>query len=100
MSKLTRNGTTEAHGRTWPMYEHEAFSVEVLGNIEASSVESAEDIRTELEAVLSKYGVTVRVYPVLVLGMSPEDQAEKEELDRQALAAAGYTGLPSWGHRV
>lgn len=82
-----QNGTTTAHGKTWPNYEREAFQVEVSGVVDAESMESAEALRAELDQVLSRYGVDVRVEPVLVIYMKPEDREEKEELDRRALAA-------------
>lgn len=81
---LQQNGTTEAHGRIWSMYEREAFSVEALGCISRDTVESADQLASELRAVLDKYGVEVRVEPVTVLFMSPDDQAEKEALDAKA----------------
>lgn len=81
-------GTIQAHGRTWPTYERPAFSVDVVGQIDAKEVESAEQVAVELRAALDRYGVTVRVYPVNVLSMSPEDQAEKTALDEKAIAAA------------
>lgn len=78
-------GTSHAHGRTWPLYERDAFSVEVVGQVDANDIKSAESLAAELRAVLDRYGVTVRVYPVKVMEMSPEDKAEKEELDAQAV---------------
>lgn len=78
-------GTTAAHGRVWPLYERPAFNVDVLGSIDATTVESAEAVASELRSVLDKYGVDVRVYPVNVLFMSPEDQAEKKALDELAI---------------
>jgi hypothetical protein len=82
-----RNGETRAHNRTWPMYHRDAYNVEVVGSIEAHSAESAEQLRSELEEVLGRHGVTVRVYPVGVFFMSPADQAEKNALDEKAIAA-------------
>lgn len=85
MSTRVQNGTTEAHGRTWPLYQREAFSVEVVGSIDAGDFESAELLQRELHDLLNRYGVKVRVTPVLVLEMSPEDQAEKNALDEQSI---------------
>lgn len=87
MSTRVQNGTTEAHGRTWPLYQREAFSVEVVGSIDASDFDSAELLQRELHVLLNHYGVEVRVTPVLVLEMLPEDLAEKHVLDEQAIAA-------------
>jgi RecJ-like exonuclease len=88
VGKLKRNGTTTAHGRIWPLYEREAFNVTLNGSIDRADVESAEALKAELDAVLRQYGVEVTVEPVLVLFMSPEDQAEKNALDELALKAA------------
>lgn len=81
-------GTTTAHGRTWPMYEREAFQVEVGGSVSQDTVESAEALASELRTVLDKYGLSVEVVPVKVLFMSPEDQAEKNALDEAAIKRA------------
>ena len=86
MTELVQNGTCTAHGRTWPMYERQAFSVDVVGTIDAQDAESAEQIASELRAVLDKYDVTVKVEPVSVFEMTPEDQAEKNALSEAALA--------------
>ena len=83
---MLQNGTTTAHGRTWPLFERPAFSVDVVGSIDRDSVESAETLANELRAVLDKYGVGVKVVPVNVLLMRPEDQAEKNALDEAAVA--------------
>lgn len=78
-------GTTYAHGRTWPMYSRAAYIVDVVGSVDASTVESAEKLAAELRIVLDRYGVEVKVNPVTVLFMQPEDQAEKNALDEQAI---------------
>lgn len=83
---MIQNGTHQSHGRTWPLYQQEAFSVEVMGTINAQDFESAELLQRELHELLDRYGLKVRVVPVLVLFMLPEHQAEKEALDEAALA--------------
>lgn len=85
MSTRIQNGTAEAHGKTWPLYERNGFRVET--SVVVDSPESAEALKAQLEAVLSQYEGAVGCYSILILEMSPEDQAEKEELDRRALAA-------------
>lgn len=72
-------GTNEERGRTWPMYETPAFSVDVVGHIDAKDVESAEQIAAELRTVLDRYGVEVKVSPVNVI-------AEKDSLDEKQIA--------------
>jgi hypothetical protein len=91
-SNFQQNGTMAAHGHVWPIYERAAFSVDVVGSIDADSVDSAggaEVIAAELRAVLDKYGVGVKVSPVAVDFMSSEDQAEKDTLDEQAIKREG-----------
>lgn len=83
-----QNGTTTAHGRTWPLYERSAFTVEVAGSIDAGDIESAEALKVRLLEALEPLGVEVNVSPILVLEMSPEDQAEKNALDEVALREA------------
>jgi hypothetical protein len=83
---VLQNGTTTAHGRTWPMFERPAFTVDVVGSIDRDSVESAETLAIELRAVLDRYGVEVKVTPVIVLFMRPEDQAEKDALDEASIS--------------
>lgn len=78
-------GWLRAHGRTWPSYQREAFSVEVSGAVDKDSVESAEALASELRAVLDKHGLTVRVYSVTVDFLLPEDQAERTALDQLAI---------------
>lgn len=82
---MIQNGTITAHGKTWPLYEHTAFSVEVNGSIPVESADSLEAMRDELDSVLNKYGVEAQIRMVQVLSLSPDDQAEKEALDAQAV---------------
>lgn len=84
MSTRVQNGTTIAHGHEWPLYERPTFAVDVTGYIDAADLPDAEILAAALRAVLDRYGVKVRVYPVMVHFMSPEDKAEKNELDEQA----------------
>lgn len=88
--QMVQNGITSAHNKTWPLYQRQVFSVEVLGSIDASDFESAELLQRELHDLVSRYGLKVTVTPVLVLEMSPEDQAEKHSLDDKAAKKAGY----------
>lgn len=81
MKSMIQNGTTQAHGRTWPMYERQAYGVKVCGSINLASLPDAETLQMQLGALLNPYGMTVELYPVLVLEMTPEDQAEKNALD-------------------
>lgn len=78
---MIQNGTTTAHGKTWPMYERRAYGLKVSGSIDAASRTEAMVLQAQLNALLKPYGMTVELYPVVVLGMSPEDQAEKNRLD-------------------
>lgn len=78
-------GTTAAHGRTWPMYERSAFQVEVEGQIAGLGRVHAERLLADLQQMLNPYGVTVKLTDVTVVFMSPEDQAEKDELDEKAI---------------
>lgn len=75
--------TTTAHGKTWSLVERPAFKVEVLGTVPP---ESAEALKAELLAISERYGIVTKVRLTTVLGLSPEDQAEFEELDRLAMA--------------
>lgn len=81
------NGYTTAHGKTWPMWEREAFSVEIEGRIEVDSAKEAEDLKNDLLAALP-LGVKVNIIPVSVVAMSEEDQAEKDALDKAAMNRA------------
>jgi hypothetical protein len=83
---MIQNGTRQAYGRVWPVYERPAYDIEIVGAVDAESVESAEHLENELREVLDKYGLTVKVQRVLVQELSPEDQAEKNALDQIAIA--------------
>jgi len=83
-------GTTQAHGRTWPLYEREGFQVEVHGIIDADDEHSANAIRDTIRLALEVYqnsDLDVRVVPITRLFMSPEDEAERDALDEKAIAA-------------
>lgn len=82
---MKRNGITTAHGRTWPMYERKAYTVEILGNV---LPECAESLKAELLAIGERYGLTPKVRPLTVLFMLPEHQAEKNALDEAALTVS------------
>lgn len=78
---MNQNGSIQAHGRTWPMYEREGYGTEISGTVPPGSVEA---YRTELLALCARYGITPKVQPIMVLEMKPEDQAEKNRLDAEA----------------
>lgn len=79
---LKRNGTMEAYGKTWPLYEYPSYSVEVVGYIPAESADSMEALRDELDEVFNKYGVKAQIRLVQKLRLSPRDQAEHDTLER------------------
>lgn len=85
-----QNGTISAHGRTWPTWSRDAYWVVITGEIDAGLAESAESLKAELEKLVEPHGLRVRVSSAQVSEMAPEDLAEKNELDRQAMAASGY----------
>lgn len=78
-------GTTQAHGRVWPVYEKPAFSLEVTGVLEFETRNEAIGVETTLRDALRNYPVEIKLVPVTVLLMSPEDQAEKDRLDQESL---------------
>lgn len=78
---MTQNGTITAHNRTWPLYERAAFSLRVNGQVNKDKLEDAEALQAELTRLLGPYGVEVKLEPITVLFISPEDQAEKNALD-------------------
>ena len=64
---MLRNGTVQSNGQIYPLYERAAYQVQVIGQIDAGAVETAESLKTELLSVLEQYGVGVKVNPVMVL---------------------------------
>lgn len=91
MSDLIQNGTTTAHGRTWPLYERRMFVVKTVGHIDLSNHFISErglkhSLETSLQELLEPYGVKLTLEPVMKLNMSPEYQAEKEAQDEAAIA--------------
>lgn len=80
----TQNGsqTHLSTGRTWPVYEEEAYDVQILGTV---SLEVVEAFKAELLALCTRYGVTPKVRRVMNQFLSPEDQAEKNALDEEAI---------------
>lgn len=111
--ELKQNGTTQAHGRTWPLLEQPGYAIEVLGYIDAGELNSSpwfgrvgdeqseETRRTNADKVAKvieqraqelldnfafKSPVKVRVYRVTSMVMHPEDQAENNALDEAAIA--------------
>lgn len=81
-----QNGTTTAHGKTWPMYETPAYYVEVKGQIDADTLKDAKTLEVQLNALLAQYRVEVTLVRTSVIAMSEEDQAEKNALDEAAVS--------------
>lgn len=85
-------GTDISYGKTWPLYERTGYHVDIVGCISADSVESAESVKKQLEEILKPYEVEVKVEPVTIVEMLPEDQAEKDRLSDFYLAGLAHPG--------
>lgn len=74
-------GYITAHGRTWPTYSRRVYAVHLAGAVDEDAIEA---VRQKLESAVAGSGLTVRITPVMESYLSPEDRAEKQELDRRA----------------
>jgi hypothetical protein len=82
---MIQNGTVTSHNKTWPLYEREAFKVEIVGTIDADLI-FEHSLRSLFEMTrLRELGVEVVISKVRNLHLSPEDQAEKNRLDAAAI---------------
>lgn len=87
-AKREQSGTLTAHGKTWPMYSRPVYAVDVSGYVDAEMIESREAFEQQLTEILAPFGLTVKVTLNDLHEMSPEDQTEKDALDKMAYARA------------
>lgn len=79
------SGYISAHGRTWLTYSRQVYMVDLAGAVAEGDIEA---VRQKLESAVAGSGLTLRITPVRESYLSPEDRAEKQELDRLALENA------------
>lgn len=98
--QLVQNGTMQAHGRTWPLYERLAYVLSPSGYLDfglAGEWRSEQErekreraIRLSLERYINKllepFGCKVTIEPRMLVEMSPEDRAEANALDEAAIS--------------
>ena len=80
---MVQNGTLThlSTNRTWPVYEHDGFMVDIVGVFHTDE----ERLREAFAEIEERFGVRVKITAVKEQFLLPADQAERNALDEEAI---------------